>query len=58
MNLDDYEEKELTEPASLTPIKIKDEPKCVGYYEEDAFEDVGTVEALDLLDDGSCKLNS
>lgn len=60
LNLDDYVEKELIELASVPPIKIKEEPKYEGYvdYEEDAFEDVGTIEAIDLLDDGSCKLKS
>lgn len=43
----------------MAPIKIKEEPKYEGYADEmeDAFEDVGTIEAepIDLLDDGSGK---
>lgn len=61
LNLDEYEEKELPAPDEISAVKIKQEPKYEGYADEDeddAFEDVGTIEAdpIDLLDDGSGKL--
>lgn len=53
-------EKELPDNASALPIKIKEEPKYKGYakYEEDAFEEVGTIEAMDMLNDANCKFMS
>lgn len=57
LNLDDYVEKEVTESSELVrPTQIKEEPKYEGYvdYDENPFEDVGTIEA----DGGLCKLKS
>lgn len=47
MNLDEYEETNVSSNESQLMVKIKEEPKYEGYEddEDDGFEEVGTFEA-------------